>query len=715
MGMILKIRQILLVATLVTYAITVYPSLVFPFATSSHREINGAAVQGSQSLHPYLKDVLGFTSGLDTRIKNNRGVDQPIIDWIGDGGVAEDELYHGWLGDTFGGLTRSKRHFHQPLRPWDQAGLWGSNESSVRWAQSPNQEVGRKASWFDGRDSYLNALLAPTQQDRDANFAETFQTIGQEMHLVADGGSVPHVRDDAHPLLYTFEGFVENNPYVITGSKAFDTSMLQESTGDSIATVPIARLWDTETYNGTNPPGDADTKIGIAEFTNANFFSRDTIIKTAYSNPELPLPAIDRLDPLDPLDPEAAPTDPRTGKPAIYLSKNRDGVKITHMVRVSAWSRFVPFSFYFLDDRVYENYAKHLLPRAIGYAAGIPAYFFRGTIKIEAPDRFVYALADYEEGNTGSFTKMRFKVSNDTQYPNTSENTDGAGQMWAVVRYRVPLSGNLFENPRANLSEPIYAVSEPQSVDLSRTPQEITFDFTGANTIPTNSADVFLWAVWQGKLGLEDGAVMVGAKDLFEPAPLTFGNATDYDCFQQTLYHVADLTAFPPYNFPTQTQRDVSQDGIQDIFGPFIDYDHFIKTYDLSKPLTASPSLFDFKVAQFQATKTNPQYSRFVLLQDQASYAFSWRIGSFIEVPSGYADMIPRFYNFSVDGLLNDFELKAGQTVRRVTPNFIYRGIPTFCFYLMVVEGYAKFNPCLSNSYSLPEPFIRLQGELAPE
>ena len=60
----------------------------------------------------------------------------------------------------------------------------------------------------------------------------------------------------------------------------------------------------------------------------------------------------------------------------------------------------------------------------------------------------------------------------------------------------------------------------------------------------------FSWVVWQGKLGQEDGAIMVGGKDLLEPDPLTFGNGTDYDCFQESLYHVADLGAFPRYSPP---------------------------------------------------------------------------------------------------------------------------------------------------------------------
>ena len=372
---------------------------------------------------------------------------------------------------------------------------------------------------------------------------------------------------------FTFSGaplkdMLQKNPRLIRGFFDFDKSILQQPTGDERAPVPIAHLWDANIYNGTNPPGDSDRQIGLAEFTNANFFSEDTISQRAFENSDFPLPGIDRLVP------GPTETDPRTGKQFKYLSKIGDGVGITHMVRVSPLFGFTPFVSYTLDDRVYQDYAGYLLPRAVGYSAGILDYFFRGKIKIEAPDRFAYAMALYQEGNTGSFTKMRFKVSNDTDYPNTNENTQGPGQMWAVVRYRKPLSGNLFENPFANVSEPYYAVSAPLSVNLSRDSQELVFDFTGANSIPTNSADIFLFVVWQGKLGQEDGAIMVGGKDLLEPDPLTFGNGSDYDCFNNSLYHVADLGAFPPFD-STHRQRDVTHDNVQDLFGAFTDYGAF--------------------------------------------------------------------------------------------------------------------------------------------
>ena len=612
-------------------------------------------------------------------------------------------------------MRRSARHFHQPMRAWDQAGFKRTMLSSIHWAQNRNQAPGRKASWFDARDTFLSAFTARTDKERNAKFAETFQTVGQVMHLISDSASVPHARDESHIVTYSFDDFVAKLSDLISGSIGFDPTILQYPTGDADAPVPIAFLWDTNFYTGANPPGQAEMRIGLAEFTNANFFSPLTISYIAFKDPELPLPAIDRLD-----DQEISAPDPRTKKPAKYLSKKQDGVEVTHMVRVASLCHYAGASFYMsptLDDNVYQDYATYLIPRAIGYSTGILDYFFRGKIKIEPPDRFAYALAPYTEGNTAKFTKFRMKVSNDTEYPNTSEDTDGPGTMFAVVRYRVPTGGeNLVENPHAALSDPYYAVSLPKSVDLTRMPQEVPFEFFGADSIPTNAADIFLWVVWQGKLGQETGAIMVGGKDLYEPDPLTFGNGTDYDCYQQSLYHVADLGNFPNYNPPLQAQRDVNSDGYQDIFGAFTDNNIFIKTCSSSALQPASPDLYDFKVPQQQAGPISPQYSRFMLLQDQSVYAFTWTVGSSTEVPSGSVWDIPRTFSFLVQGNLNDYDpAQSAEPKRRVTSSFVYRGVPTFSFHVMVYQGLSRFGPCVSNSFMVPQTFSRIEGQLSAE
>src|SRR5262249_866339 len=155
----------------------------------------------------------------------------------------------------------------------------------------------------------------------------------------------------------------------------------------------------------------------------------------------------------------------------------------------------------------------------------------RGRLEIDPPDRFVYGLAQFQPGNSGAFTSLRFKVRNVTPAEDT-----GPGALTAVVRYRRPFFqfGNLIDNPFAPIAEEqFFPVSTPLFVTLSSTFQEFVFEFPVA-PIPTNSADLLLTVVYRGRLGLEDDAVLVGSKDLFEPDPLDSVNLTDYDCYQGT-------------------------------------------------------------------------------------------------------------------------------------------------------------------------------------
>ncbi|MGH7930585.1 MAG: hypothetical protein ACREQV_22675 [Candidatus Binatia bacterium] len=75
----------------------------------------------------------------------------------------------------------------------------------------------------------------------------------------------------------------------------------------------------------------------------------------------------------------------------IYIKKERDGEIIDHFLmptysstdaREIAGSAIIPLNFRF-DDRVYEDYARLLPPRAVGYSAGLLDYFFRGRLKAE--------------------------------------------------------------------------------------------------------------------------------------------------------------------------------------------------------------------------------------------------------------------------------------------------------------------------------------------
>ena len=114
-----------------------------------------------------------------------------------------------------GGLTRSARHFHTPRLPWDRSGLdiplLPRFESSVRWAQLPDQGYTGRAAWKDARTAFFDAATGTSDSGRQQSYADTFRIVGQLMHLVADLAQPAHTRNDSHILGDDFETFMASD------------------------------------------------------------------------------------------------------------------------------------------------------------------------------------------------------------------------------------------------------------------------------------------------------------------------------------------------------------------------------------------------------------------------------------------------------------------------------------------------------------------------
>lgn len=613
--------------------------------------------------------------------------------------MAEDQ-FDG--NEFFGGLTRSARHFHTPRLAWDRSGLnlplIPRFESSVRWAQLADQGLTGRAAWGDARDAFFSAATAFRDTDRQQRYADTFRILGQLMHLVADLAQPAHSRNDSHALGDDFEKYMAapENRGLIAGYKTFDPAIVQVATGDPVARIPIAHIWDANRYDGSNPPGEAESAtFGLSEISSANFFSPGTISPVAFADGTLPLPAVDRLD-------LASIERYTTGENRSYRGKSGPGLRVQRMVAEGVFYHFLPpfITNFALDDLVFRDYATHLLPRAIGYASGLLDYFFRGRIEIAPPSRFAYGLARYEPGNAGRFTSLRLKVRNAT-----SGEATGTGQLVAVVQYRSSLGDDLLQNPAGDISSEIFlAVSAPiVPATLTDSFQEIAFDFS-ESPIPANAADVFLTVVYRGPLGLEQDAVVVGGKDLFEPAQIDVANVSDWECVHDMPYQVSDLFTYPPYRVPDRTQRDVNHDGVQDLFGPGIVRGQFLKTFDLAQqaPLP-SETFFDLSVGVSAPT----QYARLMLLQDRASYGAIILARSIEFVPSGLVQTNTPSAGV-LSGIRNDVVAGPGGVLTRrfVLPSQ-HRGLVYHHAFLLSTPG--TF-PCFDDTHALSPPLTRIDG-----
>lgn len=468
---------------------------VFGLNEPSHRLVNIAA-SNTPELDLFLQQVLGLPGGLREPLQ-----DTQVIDWIGLGGDREDE-----------GL-RILNHFHDPLRSWDSAGLFG-NSSSIRWMQQTNQGW----SWQNARGHYWTALTATTQAARDKAFADTFRALGQVMHLVVDASVPEHVRNDIHPFEFlcrtvgircfgNYEYWVTDN-HGRTGSPeegnfistylstpvGFDSNILQQPTNDSAAPVTVARLIDTDTYTGTGsgPNVTLNPAIGIGEFANANFFSEDTI-SGAY-----PFPNVSALVPS-----QVSP--PGTGKVFRYYAKGAgDGiandVAAAECILDQAARDQGIFSgptYFCVDETVWSRTAQVMLPRAVGYARGVLDYFFRGRI-----DAITIDMGCYWPQVPPLFPTAEINIFN--LGPDGEET--GAGQIDIIVNYEA-----------GGVKHSIPWVSS-QSIILGRQGDEtrtnITVSTAPLNAVPTNAVNVFMIVTYRGPLGQETNAV-IGAKGSF--------------------------------------------------------------------------------------------------------------------------------------------------------------------------------------------------------
>jgi hypothetical protein len=454
----------------------------------------------SFSLNNYLKKNLGFSEGKDEFING-----QEVYRWLGDGGIYED--VPPW---TIIPYLRSVNHFHNPLNPWNAAGLNDifTGTSSVIWAQDQSSAgilLGGDWSWKKAREYFYIALtgkdfsgniLAMDKVTRDKAFADTFRAVGQVMHLVQDASVPAHVRNDSHILIETYEEWVEdtraNNQSLfnslIATPLSFDSAILNE-TPNPLAPIPIAKIFDTDKYNyGTNP--SISFTWGISEYANSNFASDDTIF-TEYFDPNhkhyFPFPRY------SPESYEIYEIDIQPDKKRLYLRKRGDGEVIEHFATVGPLYKYLSFAPVLqrdeleLDGECNKDYAEKLLPRSVGYSAGLLNYFFRGKLEAVNPD----ILKDGRSNILGT----KFRVKN-----LTTDEAIGLGKLIVSYQYK-PAGSNDF----------VYGTSKEVFLDetISFNSESISqFAFTFHPSIPSDAQETKFLLVFRGKLGNEDDAVV---------------------------------------------------------------------------------------------------------------------------------------------------------------------------------------------------------------
>jgi hypothetical protein len=302
--------------------------------------------------------------------------------------------------------------------------------------------------------------------------------------------------------------------------------------------------------------------IGISEYANANFFSKDTIFKTD----KYPFPNWGSVDTSAVLI-----QNPRGSSGEVfrqYLIKVQDGDTGYRLSTAPILAGQVPESAEYLppilDDYVYGDYADRLVPRAVSYSAALLKYFFRGTMEVSLPDDGVYAFRGTESNDptdkgintTQGFNRVKLLVKNTSS---TGEHMLG-GDIDLIVQYRFLTDRDAAADPAACAKDPFkietyddYYHSKPLYIvkrytgntngEIIKPGTATLLDFDLSDKeIPLWAVDVRFSVVYKGKLGkeggyVEDDAVCAGYKDVSEPTRIVFANSLDIFCYNDTWWY----------------------------------------------------------------------------------------------------------------------------------------------------------------------------------
>jgi hypothetical protein len=563
-------------------------------------------------------------------------------------------------------------------------------KSSLLWAQDGSYQerfYEGNWSWSKAREHYYTALtgrdfggnaLPADEVKRKEYFARTFRGLGHQMHLLQDTAVPDHVRNDAHPEDALF------GKSAVNGSRYFETwtkeriRNLNEMTSFTPTVIspnlllnisrqnlaPITQFYDTDLYDGLN--ASAGINQGLAEYTNANFFSGDTIYAAErYASGHrhyLPFPRRSSTDLSSFIDgtksPETIVDERGNARTGIWVSKVSDGEDVSHFVRTSsltslAYTIFgegeVFYSTFYRDEKCHEDYARVLIPRAVGYSAALLDYFFRGKMEISLPTAGIYATTN--DAGVG-FTQITLFAKNTTS--NGDEMTGGTIEL--VVKYKLAQS-DPFQSTQVGKSEFRYIVV-PEANNITSIPRdsrvELTFDLS-QTPLPVNATDVYLQLVYHGKLGSEDGAVAVGFKDISEPTPIDVFNNMDKIC-------INNGTSTGWYDAGSQSAIQlVDKNGDHIAYGTdeWDVYPHdltlYVKFYNSSiEPEYASPSSYDYLIENLPAGA--PMRALYVLGDEKVDYSF-YTVRTAVDANDywGHVDFLSLYYGDTVKNQEGDF------------------------------------------------------------
>ncbi len=283
----MKIKNIIsFVSGVVVYFLL--KGLVFSYDNfNAHPTFNEAIVQFfEQNYKNYFPEGYSINLLNDKQLLNGKAVTNPgfllatyaeslvnytALEWIKHGGFSADEPE----------LAASVRHFYDPIG-LNEGKKYLTNRGTIWEGRYPNPQIdaiewamgdtpkGKDNLWRleKGKESIIRAFDIADENMKKENLAQAFRCLGEVLHNTADMGCPPHTRNDSHaaPVGYEY-GFIlgSPDPYEELFNLSWVSSFMNSQPD------PDFKLFCN---NATNIRSINEK---LAEFTNANFFTQQTI------------------------------------------------------------------------------------------------------------------------------------------------------------------------------------------------------------------------------------------------------------------------------------------------------------------------------------------------------------------------------------------------------------------------------------------------------
>ncbi len=385
----------------------------------THGEITRRAFDMSEGVKGYLEavgirstevlDPIAITPPGQLALFDNTGIPR---DWMIEGAIREDDFQaHLGCGQPLNPpstIDRPLNHFFDVQRGGGGLTVLGLERGfpAPDWAlglqgQGPNPNQ-NQFSILDARAYQLKSLTARTRDERDRNTALFFRTLGHVIHALEDMGQPQHTRNDPHAGCFQF---------IAGGHSWFEDYMETRTRGiryrarglpspplllDGYSPVAFQAYRDYWTNPGVS---------GLAELSSRNFFSAGTNLSfrncdglleppcdpEAYVQRDVTVSALTikgttlmgsvrlfnrRMR--DPVTGAMVTTrDPVTEEPTEDVAVSSRSVWDQHLERLGSRPVFS------LNTLNYDSIGDVLLPRAVGYSAGLLDYFFRAKLDVD--------------------------------------------------------------------------------------------------------------------------------------------------------------------------------------------------------------------------------------------------------------------------------------------------------------------------------------------